>query len=126
MTSFRARFLRGAVMSATLLVASACGDVSTDRDTRTDFGPVPFPTTVGLEFKGTVTDVNLPEGTLTLENGQVIDTTGVRFDPEGDVYSLPETASAVDSGATVRAEGNGTPSGDGVIKATSLKIEIDG
>lgn len=125
MTIFQARFLRGAVMAAALLAAPACGDVPTDGDTRTDTAPVPSPTTAGLEFKGYVVDVDPPEGTLTLVGGHVIDATAVRFDPEGDLHSLADTANAVDSGATVRAEGNGTPSDDGVIKATSLRVEID-
>lgn len=77
------------------------------------------------QFEDTVTSVDVPAGTLTLASGTVVDTTGVTFDPEGDLFALQAVADAVAASAPVRAEGRGSAGPNGVVTATSLKVEVD-
>lgn len=76
-------------------------------------------------FEAAVASANVPEGTLTLANGAIIDTTGLTFDPEGDLFTLQAVADAVAANLLVRAEGTGTAGNDGAIAATSIKVEVD-
>lgn len=82
-----------------------------------------------VQFEGQITSVNVSAGTITLVDGTIVQVpAGTTFDPEGDLFSLSTTASAVASGDFVRVEGVGTVQSAGpprTISATRVKIEVD-
>ncbi len=88
-------------------------------------GQVP---TGSIEFEALVTAVDETAGTLTLAGGTIVEVGTLTFDPEGDLFSLSSTATAVAGGSVVRAEGRGTVSAAGppaTIAATEIKVEVD-
>lgn len=88
-------------------------------------GQVP---TGSVEFEASVIAVDATAGTLTLAGGTIVEAGTLTFDPEGDLFSLSSTATAVAGGSVVRAEGRGTVSTAGppaTIVATEIKVEVD-
>jgi hypothetical protein len=88
-------------------------------------GQVP---TGSIEFEARVIAVDETAGTLTLAGGTIVEVGTLTFDPEGDLFSLSSTATAVAGGSLVRAEGRGTVSTAGppaTIAATEIKVEVD-
>jgi hypothetical protein len=81
-----------------------------------------------VEFEARIASVNVNASTFTLVDGTVIQVSGATFDPTGDLFTLANVATAVNSGSFVRVEGRGAVQSAGpptVIAATDVKVEVD-
>jgi hypothetical protein len=81
---------------------------------------------LGVQFKNTVTAVDLGAGSLTLTDGTIIMVGAITWDPLGDVFTLQATAYALSAGKIVTAEGRGAVTTAGppaTITATAIKVE---
>lgn len=80
-----------------------------------------------VDFDGVVTSVDPDVDTLILDDNlrvRVDDDT--EFDDEGDLLSVQEVRDALTRGETVRVEGSGEREATNVLRAVSLKAEIEG
>lgn len=81
-----------------------------------------------FEFEGHVVAADPSEGSFSFSDGRsyVLDA-GTRVDPEGDVFSLEEVASALVAGLAVEAEGHVLPdsSAPGGARVVTVKFETD-
>jgi hypothetical protein len=81
---------------------------------------------LGVQFKNTVTAVDVAGGSLTLADGTIIMVGTITWDPLGDVFTLQATANALTGGKIVTAEGRGTVTAAGppaTMTATAIKVE---
>jgi hypothetical protein len=78
------------------------------------------------EFEGSVSAVDTVASSFTLADGRTMAVTlGTTFDPEGDLRSLTEMATAVDANRPVRAEGYAVHLQDGTWRVLETKVEVD-
>lgn len=116
------RAILALLLTLPLLLFTAC---PSDDEGGGGGGPTePEPTVV--DFDGEVQSVDPDADVLVLPNLRVIVDAETAFDDEGDLGSVQEIRDALERGDTVRVEGSGTLEATNVVRAATLRADIEG